>query len=44
MTRARGVSRTLRNARHAAIDFRQDGNEKQTSMNVKLDLKLKMYA
>ena len=44
MTRARGVSQTLRNTRHAAIDFRQDGNKKhKISMQLILDLKFKMY-
>ena len=44
MTRARGVSRTLRNMRHAARDFRQVGNEKhKISMHVILDLKFKIY-
>ena len=44
MTRARGVSRTLRNTRHAARDFRQDENEKhKISMHVILDLKFKVY-
>ena len=44
MTRARGVSQTLRNTRHAAIDFRQDGNEKhKISIDVILDLKFKVY-
>ena len=40
MTRARGVSQTPQNPRHAARDFRQDGNKKhKISMNVILDLK-----
>ena len=44
MTRARGVSQTLRSPRHAARDFRQDGNEKhKISMHVILDLKYKIY-
>ena len=33
MTRARGVSHTLRNTRHAAIDFRQDGKRKTQNIN-----------
>ena len=44
MTRARGVSQTLRNTRRAAIDFRQDGNEKhKISMYVILELKFKVH-
>ena len=44
MTYAQGVSQTLRNTRHAAIDFRQDGNEKhKISMLLILNLKLKMH-
>ena len=42
MTQARGVSQSPQNTRHAARDFRQDGNEKQKiTMHVILDLKLK---
>ena len=33
MTLARGVSQTLRNTRHAAIDFRQDGKRKTQNIN-----------
>ena len=33
MTRARGVSQTLRNTRDAAIDFRQDGKRKTQNIN-----------
>ena len=42
MTRARGVSQTLRNTRHAAQDVSQDGNEKlKISMHVMVILDLK---
>ena len=42
MTRARGVSQTPRATRHAAGDFRREGNENEKiSMHVILDLKLK---
>ena len=43
MTRARGVFQTPRNTKHAARDFRQDGNEKhRISIHVILDFKIKI--
>ena len=40
MTRARGVSQTLRNTRHEARDFIQDGNKKhKISMQLILNFK-----
>ena len=43
MTRARGVSQTLRNTRHEARDFRQDWNKKhKVSMHVIVIFKFKI--